>query len=49
MKPEKLVKDLQRHDGFGQIHEQILLSKVVDFLEKNAVIEEVQPPPEPVQ
>jgi trigger factor len=49
VKPEKLVKDLQKHDGFGQIHEQILLSKVVDFLEKNAVIEEVQPAPEPVQ
>jgi trigger factor len=45
MKPEKLLKDLQKSDGFGPIHEQILLAKVVDFLERNAAIEEVQPPP----
>jgi len=47
IKPEKLVKDLQKSNGFPQIHEQILMSKVVDFLEKNAAIEEVQPAPEP--
>jgi trigger factor len=49
MKPEKLVKELQKSNGFGQIHEQILLNKVVDFLEQNAAIEEVQPSPEAVQ
>jgi trigger factor len=50
VKPDKLVKDLQKNDGFGAIHEQILLAKVVDFLEQNARIEEVQPsenPPQP--
>lgn len=43
VKPEKLIKDLQKSDGFGAIHEQILLAKVVDFLEQNAAIQEVQP------
>ena len=47
VKPEKLIKDLQKSNGFGQIHEQILLSKAVDFLEQNAKIEEVQPQPAP--
>jgi trigger factor len=47
VKPEKLIKDLQKNDGFGAIHEQILLAKVVDFLEKHAVVEEVQPHSEP--
>jgi trigger factor len=44
-KPEKLIKDLQKSNGFGAIHEQILLSKTVDFLEQHAAIEEVQPAP----
>jgi trigger factor len=44
VKPEKLVKDLQKNDGFGPIHEQILLAKVVDFLEQHAAVTEVQPP-----
>jgi trigger factor len=45
MKPEKLIKDLQKSNGFGGIHEQLLLSKAVDFLEKHATVEEVQPTP----
>jgi trigger factor len=43
MKPEKLVKELQKTNGFGQIHEQILMSKVIDFLEQHARILEVPP------
>ncbi len=43
VKPEKLIKDLQKSNGFGAIHEQILLSKAVDFLEQHAAIEEVPP------
>ena len=46
VKPEKFVKDLQKVNGFGEIHEQILFSKVIDFLEQNAKIEEVPPAPE---
>lgn len=46
MKPEKLIKDLDKSGGFGRIHEDILMSKVVDFLEQNAQIEEVEPAPE---
>lgn len=46
MKPEKLVKDLQKTTGFGPIHEQILIAKVMAFLEKNAVIQEVPPAPQ---
>jgi trigger factor len=49
VRPEKLVKDLQKVNGFGQIHEQILMTKVIDFLEQNAKIEEVPVSPEPAQ
>ncbi|MGN6387014.1 MAG: trigger factor [Verrucomicrobiota bacterium] len=41
--PQKLVKELQKVNGLGEVHEQILFGKVLDFLEKNATIEEVQP------
>lgn len=47
VKPEKLVKDLQKSGGLGQVHEQILLGKVIDFLEQNAQIEEVPPTEQP--
>jgi trigger factor len=49
VRPEKLVKDLQKVNGFGQIHEQILMTKVIDFLEQNAKIEEVPASAEPAQ
>jgi trigger factor len=49
IKPEKLVKDLEKSGGFGRIHEDILMAKVVDFLEQNAQIEEVEPAPEAAQ
>ena len=41
IKPEKLIKQLQERDGFAQIQEQILISKVLDLIELHAVIEEV--------
>ena len=47
VKPEKLIKDLDKSGGFGRIHEDILMSKVIDFLEQNAQIEEVPPSSEP--
>ncbi len=43
IKPEKLVKELQKTNGFGQIHEQILMGKVIDFLEQHARILEASP------
>ena len=43
VKPEKLIKDLDKSGGFSRIHEDILMSKVVEFLEQNARIEEVDP------
>ena len=46
VKPDKLIKDLQKSNGISQIHEQILMGKVVDLLEQNAQIEEVPPQPE---
>jgi trigger factor len=46
VKPEKLIKDLQKNNGISQIHEQVLMGKVVDLLEQNAQIVEVQPEPE---
>jgi trigger factor len=43
VKPDKLIKDLQKNNGINQIHEQILFGKVVDLLEQHAQIEEVPP------
>lgn len=43
MKPEKYVKQLKENNGFGEIHEQILSAKTLDFLEKSARIEDVAP------
>lgn len=41
MPPEKLAKQLQEKNGFGEIHEQILVGKVLDFLQLNAEVSEV--------
>ena len=41
IKPDKLVKQLQDRDGVAEIHEQILTSKVLDFLELHAQVEEI--------
>lgn len=38
--PEKFVKDLQKRNGIGEIHEQLTNEKAVDFLQENAQIEE---------
>ena len=39
--PEKFVKDLQKRNGIMEIYDQVMNEKVIDFLEKNAAIEEV--------
>jgi len=41
---EKFLKDLQKRDGVPELYEQILHEKVLDLLEKNAVIEDGSPP-----
>ncbi|MBL6764085.1 MAG: trigger factor [Verrucomicrobiae bacterium] len=41
MPPEKLAKQLQERNGFNEIHEQIMVGKVLDFLQLNAEISEV--------
>lgn len=41
MPPEKLVKQLQERNGFGEIHEQIIIGKVLDFLQLNADVTEI--------
>jgi trigger factor len=43
IKPERLVKQLQERDGIGEVRDQILTSKVLDFLELHAKIEDVLP------
>jgi trigger factor len=40
IKPEKFVKQLKERNGIAEIHEQILTSKVLDFLQANARVEE---------
>ena len=47
IKPEKLIKQLQERDGIGEIYQQILTSKALDFLESKAKIEEVTPSSSP--
>ncbi|MGB7837447.1 MAG: hypothetical protein WBL40_04995, partial [Terrimicrobiaceae bacterium] len=36
----KLVKDLQRRDGFGPLREQILIGKALDLLAANVTVRE---------
>src|SRR5439155_1166770 len=43
LKPEQMVKQLRDRNGFGEIEEQIMSEKVLDFLELNAKVEEVLP------
>ena len=43
LKPEQMVKQLRDRNGFGEIEEQIMSAKVLDFLELNAKVEEVLP------
>ncbi len=49
MRPEKLIKEMEKTNGIARLQEDILLSKVVDFLEQNAKIEEVPAAPETPQ
>lgn len=39
----KLVKDLQRRDGFGPLREQILIGKALDLLVANVTVRETAP------
>lgn len=41
VKPEKMLKQLDEQGALPQIHEQLLTSKVLDFLELHAQVEEV--------
>ena len=45
MTVDKLVKQLQERNGFAEIQEQIMSAKTLDFLVKNAAIEEVPAAP----
>jgi trigger factor len=43
VKPEKMAKQLKERNGISEIQEQIITSKVMDFLELHAKIEDVLP------
>ncbi|MBI3416748.1 MAG: trigger factor [Verrucomicrobia bacterium] len=45
VKPDKFIKQLQERDGITEIQEQILTSKVIDFLQLHAKIEETPAAP----
>ena len=45
MPMDKFVKELEKRDGFGEVYEQVLNEKVIQFLVNNAAIEEVAPAP----
>ncbi len=38
---QKLIKQLEERNGFGEIHEQIIVGKVLDFLQLQAQVEDV--------
>jgi trigger factor len=40
---DQFLKDLQKRDGVNELYDQVLHEKVLDFLEKNAVISEGTP------
>lgn len=44
--PEKMVKAIQERNAAGEIRQDILMGKVLEFLEINATIEDVAPLPE---
>jgi trigger factor len=44
--PEKMVKAIQERNAAGEVRQDILVGKVLEFLEINAVIEDVAPLPE---
>ncbi|MFO1489052.1 MAG: trigger factor [Verrucomicrobiota bacterium] len=39
--PDKFIKDLQKRNGIVEIYDQLVNEKVVDYLQKNAKVEEV--------
>jgi hypothetical protein len=43
VKPDQMVKQLRERNGIAEIEEQIISSKVLDFLEEHARFEEVLP------
>jgi trigger factor len=45
--PEKMVKAIQERNAAGEIRQDVLMGKVLEFLEMNAAIEDVAPLPAP--
>ena len=45
--PKKYYQELQKRNGLGDVHKELLHAKVVDFLVQHAAIEEVNPQPAP--
>jgi trigger factor len=43
IRPERLIKQLKERNGFGEIQDQILTTKTIDFLQSNA--REIEVPP----
>lgn len=48
IEPAKFIQDLQERDGFREVYDEVLSSKVVDFLLKEAKVEDADPVPAPV-
>ncbi|MDB6022363.1 MAG: Trigger factor [Pedosphaera sp.] len=43
--PEQFIKDLQKRNGIEEFYDQVAADKTLDFLQKNAQIEDVAPEP----
>ncbi len=44
--PKKVARELRDNNAFGEIRQDILISKTISFLRENAVVTEVDPPEE---
>lgn len=44
--PKKVAREIRDNNAFGEIRQDILISKTINFLRENAVVTEVDPPEE---
>jgi hypothetical protein len=43
---KKVARELRDNNAFGEIRQDIVISKTIEFLRENAVVTEVDPPEE---
>ena len=43
---KKVARELRDRNGFGEVRQDILISKTIEFLRSHAIVNEVEPPEE---